>query len=343
MKDGLVGFHKRNYCKLMFMGVSVRADFKKAAGAWELLEIWSDWQVLLKRYNQVAPPTVGKAIIVSDLFVSMATQVEAIMSTALTIWVACVLVVVVVVLCTGSLQMACLILVNLLAIVCFVVAMMSQLEMEFGGVEAIALTVLIGMSCDYCLHLSDTILTGRSKSRSVRVRAAITHLGPTIVSAAENFSPRVRAHRGFLRHPHPEQFRAHHVPVHLLGRALRHPLLLPHVHPLRAQIRRTLVVRDDDALLRRKPLPLHQHGRFLRVPLRLLGARTPRLDAGQPRRHLRRRLRERLRTRLRRHTRPAGERLQGEVDSPAVLSDARRKHVDGDTHPSTGERTRESP
>merc|ERR1712216_892418 len=55
---------------------------------------------------------------------------------------------------------------------------------EFGGVEAIALTVLIGMSCDYCLHLSDTILTGRSKSRSRRVVAAISHLGPTIVSAA---------------------------------------------------------------------------------------------------------------------------------------------------------------
>ena len=184
MKDGLVGFHKRNYCKLMFMGVSVRADFKKTTGAWELLEIWNDWQVLLKRYNQVAPPTVGKAIMVSDLFVSMATQVEAIMSTGLTIWVACVLVVLVVVACTGSLQMACLILVNLLFIVCFVIACMSYLEMEFGGVEAIALTVLIGMSCDYCLHLSDTILTGRSKSRSVRVRAAITHLGPTIVSAA---------------------------------------------------------------------------------------------------------------------------------------------------------------
>lgn len=56
--------------------------------------------------------------------------------------------------------------------------------MEFGGVEAIALTVLIGMSCDYCLHLSDTFLTSRSRSRCQRVKDAIQHLGPTIVSAA---------------------------------------------------------------------------------------------------------------------------------------------------------------
>ena len=56
--------------------------------------------------------------------------------------------------------------------------------MEFGGVEAIALTVLIGMSCDYCLHLSDTFLTSPYTSRCRRIKEAIRHLGPTIISAA---------------------------------------------------------------------------------------------------------------------------------------------------------------
>ena len=40
------------------------------------------------------------------------------------------------------------------------------------------------MSCDYCLHLSHTFLACRSRSRCTRVREAITHLGPTIGSAA---------------------------------------------------------------------------------------------------------------------------------------------------------------
>ena len=82
---------------------------------------------------------MGTPILVSDQFVSMATQVEAILSTALSIWIACVFVVLVVVLCTGSLQMACIILLNLLCIVAFVVGLISYNEMEFGGVEAIAL------------------------------------------------------------------------------------------------------------------------------------------------------------------------------------------------------------
>ena len=191
----------RGTTQLMFMGVSVRADFKKTTGAWELLEIWNDWQVLLKRYNQVAPPTVGKAIMVSDLFVSMATQVEAIMSRS-TIWVACVLVVLVVVACR-ILPMACL----FSSTCCSSSASSSPACRTWrwvGGVEAIALTVL-GMSCDYCLHLRHhphrQVKCGRSRRPPSPIRPHHRQRG--------NFSTRVRAHRGFLR-PHPEQFRAHH-------------------------------------------------------------------------------------------------------------------------------------
>jgi len=149
-----------------------------------MLEVWNDWQKLRERLNGIAPKSVGDAIVVSDTFVSMATQVEAILSTTLSIWLACVLVVLIVIVCTGSIQMAILILINLVFIVVFVIAGLAYLEMEFGGVEAIALTVLIGMSCDYCLHLSDTFLTSRSKSRCKRIKDSIHHLGPTIISAA---------------------------------------------------------------------------------------------------------------------------------------------------------------
>mmetsp|Transcript_1185 Transcript_1185/g.5138 ORF Transcript_1185/g.5138 Transcript_1185/m.5138 type:complete len:486 (-) Transcript_1185:114-1571(-) len=184
MKGGLTGFHPKDPCRVMFMGVAVRGSFKKSLGAWKMQDIYLEWTKLMRQYDQVAPKSVGKAILVSDQFVTMATQVEAIMSTAYSIWLACVLVVLVVVFCTGSLQMAVLILINLMFIVVFVIAGMSYLGLEFGGVEAVALTVLIGMSCDYCLHLSDTILATTSTSMCIRVRSAIKHLGPTIVSAA---------------------------------------------------------------------------------------------------------------------------------------------------------------
>ena len=203
MKGGLTGFHPKDPCRVMFMGVAVRGSFKKSLGAWKMQDIYLEWTKLMQQYDQVAPKSVGKAILVSDQFVTMATQVEAIMSTAYSIWLACVLVVLVVVFCTGSLQMAVLILINLMFIVVFVIAGMSYLGLEFGGVEAVALTVLIGMSCDYCLHLSDTILATTSTSMCIRVRSAIKHLGPTIVSAAGT-SLLIHPNRGVHQNSHPE-------------------------------------------------------------------------------------------------------------------------------------------
>ena len=67
----------------------------------EMQDIYLEWTRLMQQYDEVAPKSVGKAILVSDQFVTMATQVEAIMSTAYSIWLACVLVVLVVVFCTG--------------------------------------------------------------------------------------------------------------------------------------------------------------------------------------------------------------------------------------------------
>ena len=71
MQAGLVGFARQNQCRVLFMGVALRAQFKKSTGAWEMLEVWADWQKLLKRKNEVAPKSIGSPILVSDQFVSM--------------------------------------------------------------------------------------------------------------------------------------------------------------------------------------------------------------------------------------------------------------------------------
>jgi len=184
MTSGLIGFDEKDPCKVLFIGVAVRASFKKSTGSWQMIDVYEDWEDFVDRGNDIAPPALADGFATSDKFVSMATQVEAVSSTSLSIWIACMLVVLIIIAVTGSIQMALLILLNLLVIVMFVVAGLSALGMEFGGIEAIALTILIGMSCDYCLHLADTFLTSRAQSRSKRIMEAISHLGPTIFSAA---------------------------------------------------------------------------------------------------------------------------------------------------------------
>ncbi|XP_042564100.1 protein dispatched homolog 3 [Clupea harengus] len=90
------------------------------------------------------------------------------------------------------------ILLSILGVVCTVVAIMYWLGWEMGAVEAISLSILVGSSVDYCLHLvegyllagdvaaaaatSDSPLCGDPSGR--RTLEAVNHVGVAIVSSA---------------------------------------------------------------------------------------------------------------------------------------------------------------
>ncbi|XP_073767336.1 protein dispatched homolog 3 isoform X1 [Danio rerio] len=85
------------------------------------------------------------------------------------------------------------ILLSILGMVCLVVAVMYWLGWEMGAVEAISLSILVGSSVDYCLHLvegyllaGDTETSGLDPSikRQIRTLEAANHVGVAIVSSA---------------------------------------------------------------------------------------------------------------------------------------------------------------
>uniref|UniRef100_A0A671MTR9 Protein dispatched homolog 3-like n=1 Tax=Sinocyclocheilus anshuiensis TaxID=1608454 RepID=A0A671MTR9_9TELE len=89
-------------------------------------------------------------------------------------------------------------LLSILGMVCLVVAVMYWLGWEMGAVEAISLSILVGSSVDYCLHLvegyllaGDTDTSGlanhsseSSIKRQTRTLEAANHVGVAIVSSA---------------------------------------------------------------------------------------------------------------------------------------------------------------
>ncbi|KAM4616834.1 protein dispatched homolog 3 [Polymixia lowei] len=89
------------------------------------------------------------------------------------------------------------ILLTILGVVCLVVALMYWLGWEMGAVEAISLSILVGSSVDYCLHLvegyllaGETVLSMPGNSleppakRQRRTLEAVNHVGVAIVSSA---------------------------------------------------------------------------------------------------------------------------------------------------------------
>ncbi|KAJ8400930.1 hypothetical protein AAFF_G00388870 [Aldrovandia affinis] len=90
------------------------------------------------------------------------------------------------------------ILLTILGVICLVVAVMYWLGWEMGAVEAISLSILVGSSVDYCLHLVEGfLLAGEMETpnhiapsqelsvlRQRRTLAAVDHVGVAIVSSA---------------------------------------------------------------------------------------------------------------------------------------------------------------
>uniref|UniRef100_A0A8C2Q985 Dispatched RND transporter family member 3 n=1 Tax=Cyprinus carpio TaxID=7962 RepID=A0A8C2Q985_CYPCA len=78
------------------------------------------------------------------------------------------------------------ILLSILGMVCLVVAVMYWLGWEMGAVEAISLSILVGSSVDYCLHLVEGYLLAGDSSiqRQTRTLEAADHVGVAIVSSA---------------------------------------------------------------------------------------------------------------------------------------------------------------
>ncbi|XP_028270386.1 protein dispatched homolog 3 [Parambassis ranga] len=89
------------------------------------------------------------------------------------------------------------VLITILGVICLVVAVMYWLGWEMGAVEAISLSILVGSSVDYCLHLVEGyLLAGQTVSsisghnidppavRQRRTLEAVNHVGVAIVSSA---------------------------------------------------------------------------------------------------------------------------------------------------------------
>nr|XP_056721201.1 protein dispatched homolog 3 [Euleptes europaea] len=87
------------------------------------------------------------------------------------------------------------VLLTILGVVCLVVTIMYWSGWEMGAVEAISLSILVGSSVDYCVHLVEGyllagenlplhLLEDPSSSRQWRTIEAVRHVGVAIVSSA---------------------------------------------------------------------------------------------------------------------------------------------------------------
>ena len=98
---------------------------------------------------------------------------------------------------TGHLVLLLIVVVTIISVICCVVAIFYLAGWQMGAVEAVSLSILVGSSVDYCVHIVEGfILPGRGMSvawmnsqsskslRMQRTSLAVRHIGGAILSSA---------------------------------------------------------------------------------------------------------------------------------------------------------------
>ena len=187
--------------KAMYM--EFNTTLKEHGNSNSAIEAWhDDWKTFMgdindgksvwvrNIYGTTPFPLKGQVMQVSELWVWMKTQ-QVLVSGAVTgTIVSLALAAIVVFLGTLNAWIAVLVLVELIGVVGYVLGTMSMLGWEMGTIESIAVTILVGLSVDYVVHLAmhyehaDVHADGQHQERQKRVFISASEMGPTVMGGA---------------------------------------------------------------------------------------------------------------------------------------------------------------
>eukprot|EP00536_Pseudo-nitzschia_multiseries_P001619 jgi/Psemu1/317629/estExt_fgenesh1_pm.C_210005 len=148
-------------------------------------DIYRDWTEFAAEANKLSPPEVPPVVAQSGIFLD-AYRVEAMYESTLTTWFVanglCLLVILVFI---QNLALSFMVMVTItLILLCLGGFLFAIYRIPFGPVEALGVSIFIGLSANYSLHVVHAYHHSKSKDRDEKIKEAIFAVGSPIVASA---------------------------------------------------------------------------------------------------------------------------------------------------------------
>merc|ERR1712216_849254 len=174
--------------QMLYTYVSMRIELDNRrgnVGNLELLEHQARWQKFMLEMNADAPSSMKGGVVTSTTWTAADTEQGLIDSTLQTWAISNGGVLLVILLFTQNLLISTY---AMLTIVLIVISLLGFLfaivGFEFGAIEAVGVTIFVGMSVDYCLHVAHGYHSSESITKKEKTTEALTALGVSILGAA---------------------------------------------------------------------------------------------------------------------------------------------------------------
>eukprot|EP00943_MAST-04B_sp_MAST-4B-sp1_P003931 g3931.t1 len=171
--------------KVQWVSLTFRANIDKTSPAATLLPLYGEWAGFLDAINSKTIDDVGEGKMISKDFTRMDTEIG-IMSSTITSYLASNLICLVCVLMfTGDFLISSYTMLTIVLIVSTLLGFLfAIMKYTFGAIEAVGVTIFVGMSVDYALHMAHGYHAIHEKTRYGKVKGALTHLGVSILGGA---------------------------------------------------------------------------------------------------------------------------------------------------------------
>ena len=181
-----LGTDGKNYDgKVQFTSLSFKINVDASSGALELQPHHKEWVKFVDEINKDPPAFIGKARMISAVWTKMDTELGIIISTITSYFSSNFICLVCVVIFTGDLIISLYAMLSILLIVTTLMGFLfAVLGYTFGAIEAVGVTIFVGMSVDYALHMAHGYHSAHGSNRFEKVRDALTHLGISIIGGA---------------------------------------------------------------------------------------------------------------------------------------------------------------
>jgi len=171
--------------KVLWTRITVDTLLEETLSATEGEADLETWRTFLASFNHFAPSSLGDGKMASFLWVRIVTELMLVRSTVMAWAISNLSAFVAIILFTRNFYISVMTTVTIfMIVVCLVGAMVVLLGWNVGAMEALSVTIFVGMACDYCLHIAHAFMHSEAPTRALRVRQALTGVGNAVLGAA---------------------------------------------------------------------------------------------------------------------------------------------------------------
>lgn len=154
-------------------------------GSTEGMPIYEKWDTFADEVNAAAPVKCGKMMMSSFLWVRIISETVLVKSTIKAWAISNLSAFICICLFTRSLYISVLTALTIfMIVVCLVGAIVCVLGWEMGAMEALSVTIFVGMACDYCLHIAHAFVHSDAPNSHLKVRQGLIMVGNAVLGAA---------------------------------------------------------------------------------------------------------------------------------------------------------------